>query len=45
MNSTKLKVDYKRSAGAKLPSFGKMETESPQISPQAKKAKVVSFGK
>jgi len=36
-------VDYKRSALAKLRSFGKMETESQQNSQQAEKAEVVSI--
>jgi len=43
MGYTHLSVHYKRSAVAKLPSFGKMETESQQISQQAEKAKVVSI--
>jgi hypothetical protein len=45
MRYTHLSVDYKRSAVAKLPSFGKMEAESQQISQQSKKAKVVGFDK
>jgi integrase len=42
---THLSVDYKRSAVAKLPSFGKIETRSQQISQQPEAAKVVGFGK
>jgi len=38
MRYTHLSVDYKRSAVAKLPSFGKMETLSQQISQQVEKA-------
>ena len=45
MRYTHLSVDYKRAAVAKLPSFGKMETESQQNSQQPETAKVVSFGK
>jgi hypothetical protein len=36
-------VDYARAAVAKLPSFGKMGTESQQNSQQAELAKVVNF--
>jgi integrase len=45
MRYTHLSVDYKRAAVAKLPSFGKMETESQRISQQPQEAKVVGFGK
>jgi hypothetical protein len=40
-----LSVDYKRSAVAKLNSFGKMETQSQQISQHVEEAKVVGVGK
>jgi len=45
MRYTHLSVAYKRDAVAKLPSFVKIEPESQQISQQAKKARVVGFGK
>ena len=45
MRYTHLSVEYKREAVAKLPAFGNLETDSPQISPSAEEAKVVNFGK
>ena len=45
MRYSHLSVEYKRQAVAKLPSFGNLEAESPQKSPQREKAKVVGFGK
>ena len=45
MRYTHLSVEYKRQAVGKLPSFGNLDSESPQISPSSEEAKVVNFGK
>ena len=43
MRYSHLSVEYKRQAVAKLPSFGNLETESPQKSPRDREKESSSF--
>ena len=45
MRYTHLSVEHKRRAVANLPSFGVLQSESPQIPPQEEPMKVVGFRK